>query len=586
MNTPLSLRPLVARHLIACLALSGSWAFAQTVLPVPYSAGTSLGSVTVTGTVVFDTDPASGGSPYGAGRVVTVFQNQESPGDTLRVFDFASFTVAPGGVVRAVGSAPLVITCGGDVVVDGTIDVSGGHGEDNPTGGAGGGGGGGAVALFATGQVRVGATGRLLAKGGNGGVGLSGSGSGAAGTGGASGGAGGDGANPTLDLLGAGGGAGSGRRGHGGGGGGGGAYSSPGGPGGGSGVHGSNGLAGSSGGAGMCPDAVPGGAGGVGGGGTPGGPGGAAGGGAGSAGADGGNRRAGGGGGGGGGAWGGVGGSGGQGGKLGGGGGAGGAAETCTPSRGGLGAWGGNGGGGGDPSDPFLQSGVNTNPSRPNGGAGGGGCLNLGALTGIVRNDGQLDVLAGDSDGQPGPDGGNGVVYVYGTLSGTGSIHGPVRSSNGKAAADWLIDGGAGGGGSTPGSLLLAATVAYGTGCPAGAPLTQSSTRPVLGTTALLTVSNIPNSSLAGVQIIGNVLNPGIDLTFLGMPGCQLNVMPILVTLAFPISGSSASTPVLIPNDPSLTGAELGVTAATISPGANAAGILSANGVRWTLSPH
>ncbi|MBM4396553.1 MAG: hypothetical protein FJ087_12805, partial [Deltaproteobacteria bacterium] len=65
-------------------------------------------------------------------------------------YDFESFTVSPGAVVTVTGSTPLVINVQGDVVVNGSIVLSGGSGTDatsccpdNP-GGAGGGGGGAA----------------------------------------------------------------------------------------------------------------------------------------------------------------------------------------------------------------------------------------------------------------------------------------------------------------------------------------------------------------------------------------------------------------------------------------------------------
>jgi hypothetical protein len=113
--------------------------------------------------------------------------------------------------------------------------------------------------------------------------------------------------------------------------------------------------------------------------------------------------------------------------------------------------------------------------------------------------------------------------------------------------------------------------------------LTQASTRPILGTTATLTVTGIPTGSLAGVEVIGGVLNPGLDLTPLNMPGCFLHVMPTYTTLPFNAGGSSAFTSLPIPSSPNLNGAVLAVMALTVSPGVNPAGTATSNGVQLLL---
>src|SRR5687768_1966639 len=85
-------------------------------------------------------------------------------------------------------------------------------------------------------------------------------------------------------------------------------------------------------------------------------------------------------------------------------------------------------------------------------------------------------------------------------------------------------------------------------------PNTAAAAPPVLGTTATLTVSNIPAGSLAGAELIGGVQNPGLDLGALNMPGCFLHVVPTYVTVPFNAGGTSATTPLPIPSSTNLTG--------------------------------
>ena len=115
---------------------------------------------------------------------------------------------------------------------------------------------------------------------------------------------------------------------------------------------------------------------------------------------------------------------------------------------------------------------------------------------------------------------------------------------------------------------VVAQVLRSGTGCGG---LTQTSQRPILGTTFNLTVNGIPAGSLAGIEIIGPA-SGGIDLSGAGMPGCFLYVLPILTALPFATTGTSATVPLALPLDPSLVGGQVPVQAVTISPGVNALG--------------
>ena len=117
-----------------------------------------------------------------------------------------------------------------------------------------------------------------------------------------------------------------------------------------------------------------------------------------------------------------------------------------------------------------------------------------------------------------------------------------------------------------------------------GTPLRlTAATLPALGTTLQLDVDQVTTGSLLGVLILGfGQVNPGVDLTFLGMPGCDLYAT--LDTQApFPLAGPLTSLPLAIPATPSLGGFQFFSQVATFTPAANAFGFLSSNGLALTV---
>ena len=105
----------------------------------------------------------------------TVSSNETFDTDTNPIFYFTSFTVASGQTLSVTGSNPLVIIAD-TINIHGTIDVSGGNGQNasevpNSGGGngAGGGAGGGAMLLVGRTSVAIHAGGKLIANGGGGG---------------------------------------------------------------------------------------------------------------------------------------------------------------------------------------------------------------------------------------------------------------------------------------------------------------------------------------------------------------------------------------------------------------------------------
>lgn len=119
---------------------------------------------------------------------------------------------------------------------------------------------------------------------------------------------------------------------------------------------------------------------------------------------------------------------------------------------------------------------------------------------------------------------------------------------------------------------------AFGSGC--GTPaLTLGATRPVFGSTASLDVANLPNGSGLGAVALGFTgFQPGIDLTPLGMPGCSQYASVDSIAVFVP-AGTTQSTPLPVPNMPSLTGLQVYAQALAFANGANPLGLISSNGM-------
>jgi len=172
--------------------------------------------------------------------------------------------------------------------------------------------------------------------------------------------------------------------------------------------------------------------------------------------------------------------------------------------------------------------------------------------------------------------GGAGVITMQVVLNASGIVECTWRTATTSAHA-CLVGFSPGAANRDPGSRDISATMPFSTQ-PDAAPLSQSSQRPVIGTTINLQVSNIAAGSVAGLELIGPALpGNGIDLTNAGMPGCFLYVAPILIALPFATGGTSANIPLAIPNDTSLVGGSVPVQGLTVTPGINSLGIATSN---------
>ena len=134
-------------------------------------------------------------------------------------------------------------------------------------------------------------------------------------------------------------------------------------------------------------------------------------------------------------------------------------------------------------------------------------------------------------------------------------------------------------GGEGPGPLALGRSI--GEGCEGVRLSTQD--RPVLGQSVELRTSTAPAGSLLGLSILSlQEIDPALDLTFLGMPGCEAH-QPLDLGLTFALTGGAGAVTISLPATPSLAGIEILSQSATLSPGVNPFGFAISNGLGLTL---
>jgi hypothetical protein len=149
----------------------------------------------------------------------------------------------------------------------------------------------------------------------------------------------------------------------------------------------------------------------------------------------------------------------------------------------------------------------------------------------------------------------------------------------------WLVGFAAQGASADLGSIDISASLpaTFRTSAVDGQGLALGTTLPVLGSTLTLTTSQFPASSVLGIQILSTTrLDPGVDLTAIGMPGCLQHAGLDSLNVTFPVGGQ-ATFLFAIPNNPGLMGFQLTAQSVAFVTGANAAGLTTSNGVALTL---
>lgn len=131
----------------------------------------------------------------------------------------------------------------------------------------------------------------------------------------------------------------------------------------------------------------------------------------------------------------------------------------------------------------------------------------------------------------------------------------------------------------------IAVALPFGTGCD-GLTLTANGA-PTLGNAAFeLLVGNVPPLvPLAFVAFGSSAVDPGTDLTGIGMAGCfGYTSLDLGLFGPTPVVGTTANFPLPIPNDPSLTGASIAAQGVSFSS-LTALGLAASNGMRLVLAP-
>lgn len=167
---------------------------------------------------------------------------------------------------------------------------------------------------------------------------------------------------------------------------------------------------------------------------------------------------------------------------------------------------------------------------------------------------------------------GEGVTMLAGAA--TNGAPGSLGAMPGRAFCGtlWLRDA----------SPADASAVAFGVGCG----VTQTASRPLLGASLDLDLVDPSEADLLAFELIGLELEPALDLSAFGAPGCGLHVVPLFVTPAQRLHGGRLRTSFALPNDPELSGARFAVQGVVITPGANQLGVRLSNGVRLVLGAH
>jgi hypothetical protein len=128
-----------------------------------------------------------------------------------------------------------------------------------------------------------------------------------------------------------------------------------------------------------------------------------------------------------------------------------------------------------------------------------------------------------------------------------------------------------------------ASKVVYGTGCDTPA-LALNSNLPTLGSTFTMTTSNVPNLVPLAILFVGDQLfpPPGIDLGFLGAPGCLAWSTANLASGTFPVAAGTGSLSLAVPANPLLAGAQFTAQSVAFTL-ANPANLATSNGLLWTI---
>ncbi|HEX5051226.1 MAG TPA: hypothetical protein VFZ65_05605, partial [Planctomycetota bacterium] len=151
-----------------------------------------------------------------------------------------------------------------------------------------------------------------------------------------------------------------------------------------------------------------------------------------------------------------------------------------------------------------------------------------------------------------------------------------VGASKGNTGGPLSID---------PGSIDLSAALPFVTNGPDRRPLVHTVGLPRIGTNFVLSASDVENLVPLAFLFFGDTaFDPGIDLGFVGAPGCNAHTSANLASATFPVTlpAGTGSATLPIPNDPTLIGLQLTSQVVAFST-QNVLGLATSNGAMWTV---
>lgn len=107
------------------------------------------------------------------------------------------------------------------------------------------------------------------------------------------------------------------------------------------------------------------------------------------------------------------------------------------------------------------------------------------------------------------------------------------------------------------GNRDLTVAMPFVTDGPDTLPLTLDSNTPRLGQTWTITTTNVEPISPVGLLYFGSAPLPGVDLGFVGAPGCRAYQTADLTSAVFPVANGSFAVPLPVPNTVALAGLQL-----------------------------
>jgi hypothetical protein len=170
--------------------------------------------------------------------------------------------------------------------------------------------------------------------------------------------------------------------------------------------------------------------------------------------------------------------------------------------------------------------------------------------------------------------------FQFDTVSGVVNLVFQSMSALGNAR---LVGYSPGGANVDPGNLDLSAVLpaTFTVGAIDVNPLTLAgATRPVIGTSWDLNVSNVPATGVLGIDIFGLADPVLVDLAFLGAPGCGARAT-LDVLAVWPVAGSTHAYSLALPSSTSLVSLHVFTQSAVLQPGVNTllGGMITSNGI-------